>query len=817
MLDKHLIAYTRPCARKENVVLFGDIRITVLSDRLFRVEKDEKHLFCDEATQIVWYRDIGAVDYREKRTDSKGEECVEDFDGESVTIETSKVSLTVCKSLENSYVTIDNNKIAINNKENLLGTYRTLDGCNGNLCVPYDGDMSRSFEIQLENGVVSKNGVAVLDDKKSLILSADGIIKERRPEQEDFYIFAFGHDYRAAVKALYSITGYTPLIPRYALGNWWSRYHAYTQKEYTHLMEQFDEQEIPFTVATVDMDWHWSTTLDRDKKITENGKNDELHGGTDGWTGYSWNTNLFPDYVLFLKRLHELNLRVTLNLHPALGVRYFEDCYKEMAEEMNIDPNTEKTIKFDITDDNFINAYFKVLHKPYERKGVDFWWIDWQQGNNSGLKGLDPLWSLNHYHFLDNAKEHSPLILSRYCGIGSHRYPLGFSGDTHVTWKTIKYLPYFTATASNAGYTWWSHDIGGHMWGIKDDELYVRFVQFGVFSPINRLHCSNNETFTKEPLAYKNGTGKIIEEFLKLRHRMIPYLYSASYENYKNGRALIEPMYYEYPDKEEAYKCADQYMFGGQLLVAPVVSKAEEYGMSVTDVWVPSGIWTDIFTGDTYEGGKNVKMVRYMDSIPVLAKEGGVFVLDGRKHGNATDNPKKLTAWIYNGCGEYTLHEEYGGAFVHTSFKTKMNMENVKDEDEFFTQKLQISVSEEKSGIFEKRDIELVFQNICSGEVSVKTDGISTEVKTDDNKAQRVYLKDVEAGHVYDIEICAVCNKKKALFDKIKKELMYFQMDNNDKENIYRSLLNEGENVIKKIDGAGIPQIFKKRLMEVIE
>ncbi len=129
-----------------------------------------------------------------------------------------------------------------------------------------------------------------------------------------------------------------------------------------------------------------------------------------------------------------------------------------------------------------MNAYFDILHKPYEKDGVDFWWIDWQQGRKSDVNGLDPLNALNHYHYLDNAENGDiPLILSRYGGIGSHRYPLGFSGDTAISWKVFDFQPYFTANAANAAYTWWSHDIGGHHMGYRDDDLYIRWLQFGVF------------------------------------------------------------------------------------------------------------------------------------------------------------------------------------------------------------------------------------------------------------------------------------------------------------------------------------------------
>ena len=424
-------------------------------------------------------------------------------------------------------------------------------------------------------------------------------------------------------------------------------------------MDKFEKRQVPFTVATVDMDWHWSDSLDEQFKITQSGKNDAWHGGAHGWTGYSWNHNLFPDYKKFLADLKQKNLAVTLNLHPAMGVRYFEDSYVEMAKAMEIDPKTEQCVEFDITDERFINAYFEILHRPYEEDGVSFWWIDWQQGNESKIEGLKPLWALNHYHFMDHSLEHTPLILSRYCGVGSHRYPVGFSGDTYVSWETLHYLPYFTATASNLGYGWWSHDIGGHMSGSKDDELYIRFLQFGVFSPINRLHSSCCETFSKEPGYFRNGVGLIAEEYLRFRHRLIPFLYTAAYENKEKGCTLIEPMYYEYPEKEEAYQFQGQYLFGKQLLVAPIVSKSVAYGIAAQNVWLPEGKWTDIFTGFIYTGGKIVEMHRYLEEIPVLASEGTILVLDSEKNTNSIENPEMLEVWLFNGNGSYTLYEEY--------------------------------------------------------------------------------------------------------------------------------------------------------------
>ena len=299
--------------------------------------------------------------------------------------------------------------------------------------------------------------------------------------------------------------------------------------------------------------------------------------------------------------------------------------YNEMAQAVGKNAATEEQIHFDIFDPVFTNAYFNVLHKPYERDGVDFWWIDWQQGKVAGKLGIDPLWALNHYHYLDIGKNCTqPLILSRYAGVGSHRYPLGFSGDTLVTWATLEYLPYFTATASNIGYGWWSHDIGGHCNGEHNGELYLRHAQFGVFSPINRYHSTLLPTLTKEPWAYLNGTGALIEKQMLLRHQLVPMLYTCSYRATEDADMLIEPLYYYNQNQAKAYEYRNEYYFGKSLIVAPIVTPEEKDGFARVKVWLPKGKYTDIFTGDQYvienENGAEKTLFRTLESIPKSKK-----------------------------------------------------------------------------------------------------------------------------------------------------------------------------------------------------
>lgn len=803
MLNKHFIAKTSPKAVKENIVYWKDYRVTVLSGRLFRIEQSEQKKFRDRATQTVWFRNMPKQNFS----------CAQIEDG--AIIDTGACKLILRAMRGDCRIELNGKEFLITNEGNLLGTYRTLDCCNGDIYdCPWDSSDKR--KIELGTGVCSKTGIALFDDGASLSLGDNGEILPERGDGTDEYVFVYGNDYRAAVRALYSITGSVPLIPRYVLGNWWSRYHAYTDREYMQVITAFEKRNIPLTVATVDMDWHYSNTKEIDERfgISVNGLKDEKCVGTNenfGWTGYTWNEALFPDYKKFLSGLHDRGLKVTLNLHPADGVRYWEMQYEEMAKAVGKDAGTKELIPFRITDDQFLNAYFSVLMKPYEKDGVDFWWLDWQQGSKSEIEGFDPLWALNHYHYLDHAENHDvPLILSRYAGIGSHRYPLGFSGDTHITWDTLKYLPYFTATASNIGYTWWSHDIGGHMLGEKSDELYLRQIQYGVFSPINRLHGCNCATMTKEPWAYRNGTGLIAEEFLRFRHRMIPYLYSAAYDTHKNGIALVEPLYYRNRE-QAAYRYPNEYYFGSELLVAPVTEKADNSGYARVNVWLPEGVWTDIFTGDKYEigtGGAEKTFLRTLDSIPVLAKAGAILPLSADQ-GNGCGNPERLDVWVYAGNGSYTLYEDDGDKTCFIKFTAK---------HENGVQSVTVCAKDDTEIIPKNRVMTLYFKDIPEGKITLLRNGkiIQTEEMYENCAAVRFAFS---AKDKFEIKV----NYREAtdlerLKQRAKQILTFAEGGNVEKEAIYVGFKksNSVDDFCREVNDSALSETVKKYLIETI-
>ena len=627
---------TRGCALTENIVSGDKYRITVLTDGLIRLEYSEKGDFEDRATQCALYRDFPKVKYRIIETD------------DGIEIHTARIHLMYNKKEFSPYglsIQVKGNLSAYHSiwrygedgcpsfLPQLKGTARTLDMADG--------------EIPLEPGIISATGYSVLDDSHSQIILDNGWIEPRGKGVKDIYFFGYGHDYKEALKDFYYLSGKMPMLPRYALGNWWSRYYKYTEDSYMELMDCFEQENLPFTVAVIDMDWH---LVDINPKYGS------------GWTGYTWNKELFPDPKRFLENLHQRGMYITLNVHPADGVRAHEEMYEKMAKALGVDYENEDPIVCDITEPTFIEAYFKYLHHPREDEGVDFWWIDWQQGTKSKVEGLDPLWVLNHFHFLDSKRNGKrPITFSRYAGPGSHRYPIGFSGDTWATWKSLEFQPYFTASATNIGYGWWSHDIGGHMGGCKDDEMIVRWTQSGLYSPILRLHSSNNTFNGKEPWRLKLEAQNAMGNALRDRHRMLPYLYTMNYRAYNEDLPLITPMYYEYPESGEAYERKNQFMFGSELMVAPITKKMiRELHVAEVAVWIPEGIWYDIYTGMIYEGNREMVMYRDLNSIPVLAKAGAIIPFtDEIQSRQAINNPKQLRVKVFPGAnGYFEMYED---------------------------------------------------------------------------------------------------------------------------------------------------------------
>jgi alpha-glucosidase (family GH31 glycosyl hydrolase) len=624
----------------------SQVRITVITDRVVRLEYVPDGKFVDDRSFIAVNRDYPAVAYTLKNS------------GKNVEVRTSKMVLRYKKGT--GKFTADNLSISslkaqgsvpfvwkpgTVDKGNLKGTYRTLDGYKGNIHI------NDNKPMPIEDGLLSTSGWTLIDDSNSYLFDhSDWPWVMERPEKgstQDWYFMAYGHNYKSALKDYTVFAGKVPLPPRFAFGYWWSRYWSYSDNEVRTLLNDFHAYNLPLDVLVVDMDWHY----------TEPGKG--------AWTGYTWNRRLFPDPDAFLKYLKSNNVQITLNIHPAGGVASYETHFPEMAKWMGVDTATTKVIPWEASNKRFMEGWLNTQLRPMEKAGVDFWWFDWQQWpNDKKMKNLSNTWWINYAAFTDMQRNRDtrPMLYHRWGGLGNHRYQIGFSGDSFISWESLDFQPYYNMTASNVLYGYWSHDIGGHM-GVStiDPEMYVRWVQFGALSPILRTHSTKDAGLNKEPWVFAQKYMEILSNTIQSRYTMAPYIYTMARKTYDDALALCRPMYYDYPDNKEAYDNRNEYMFGDDVLVYPITSPMTN-GKSVQKVWLPAGNdWYEWQTGTMLKGGQTVDRTFRLDEYPVYAKAGSILPFYGKEVKNLRGNDEAVEVTVFPGeKGSFDMYEDNG-------------------------------------------------------------------------------------------------------------------------------------------------------------
>jgi alpha-glucosidase len=663
---------TNPVADPQATVLIDHARFTVLTAQLIRMEWAADGKFEDHASFVFLNRNLPVPGF-EKTITRRGRKLV---------LKTSALALTYTPTADGHFtaqnltieLTVDGKPVVwhpgLDDPENLQGTTRTLDGALG----------SKTKE-PIEPGLVSRSGWAVLDDsKRPLFDSSDFSFKDgenspwpwamERPAgaRQDLYFFGYGHDYRKALGDYVKVAGRIPLPPRFAFGAWWSRYWDYTDQEIDEVVKGFRENSVPLDVFVIDMGWHISREQLQAQGQEDQSDPDHKLDHRLGWSGYSWNKTLFPDPGQFLAKLHADGLKTSLNLHPASGVQPWEDAYPAMAQAMGIDPATKKYVPFDITDKKFATNYMNLLHHPLEKQGIDFWWLDWQQEQYTKMPGVMPTWWLNYVHFTDQQREgNRPMLFHRWGGLGNHRYQIGFSGDTVSVWDSLAFQPWFTATAANVGYAYWSHDIGGHMPGVVEPELYTRWVQFGAFSPILRTHTTKNPEAERRIWAYPEPYSSILRSTFQLRYALQPYIYTEARRTYDTGVAFFRPLYYDWPAEDAAYANKGEYIFGDQMIAAPVTAPADKTsGLATQKVWLPAGEWIEWPTGKHLTGPTTMDRSFSIDQTPVYVRAGAIIPMQPpmRYTGEKPVDPLILNVWplAAGSTSSYTVYEDSGVA-----------------------------------------------------------------------------------------------------------------------------------------------------------
>lgn len=653
-------------AQSKNIAYQDEnVRFTVITDGVIRLEYAQDGHFVDNASQVAVIREYPSVDFKVK-------------EGKNIEITTPKLKLQYKKG--SGAFTADNLSISslkgINpsfawkpgmvQENNLKGTYRTLDSYEGDTRVG-----TTDQKIPLEDGLLATDGWTLIDDSKSYLFDNSDwpwVMERESLDNQDWYFMGYGHNYKQALKDFTVFAGKVPLPPRYAFGYWWSRYWSYSDKELRDLVKKFDQYDIPIDVLVIDMDWHY----------TEPGKGN--------WTGWTWNKKLFPDYKRLIADMDRRDIRTTLNLHPAGGVEPYEECYDRMAAYMHLDTTGRPGIPWQGSNKLFMSGMFDVVLKHMERNGIDFWWLDWQQWpNDKQLTNLSNTWWINYCFFSNFGRSRNtrPMLYHRWGGLGNHRYQIGFSGDSFISWKSLDFQPYFNSTASNVLYGFWSHDIGGHWGGAIAPELYARWMQFGALSPILRSHSTKDASINKEPWLLPAEYTEIVRNTIHQRRQMIPYIYTMARKAHDEGLSLCRPLYYDWPDCPEAYNFRNEYMFGDDMLVAPITAPMEG-SFSTLDIWLPQGTWYEVCTGTMLQGNQVVTRSFMIDEYPLYVKAGAIIpqYADCHQHVGGTDRTQ-FDLMVYPGAdGDFTMYYDDGDDKDYDQNNMRVRFRTTQDKEE---------------------------------------------------------------------------------------------------------------------------------------
>ncbi len=622
-------------------------RITILTERLIRLEYNEAGLFVDAPSQLIQNRNLGYPQFEVKQ------------DVKFLEITTSYFHLFYVKEAPFAGSKVDpmkNLKITLltSSKENNRDWYYghpEAKNFGGNM-------MAKDIATSKRNnrGLYSLDGFASINDSNSLLFQSDGTLINRSGEGIDLYVFMYHKDFTLALQDYFKLTGAPSLLPRYALGNWWCRNQTYDSNSLLTLASRFERRKIPIAVFLLDKDWHYRNV----------GNLKDLR------TGFTFNRELFPNPGDTIYKLHERNIRLGLRIDPSGGIYPHETYYQKACEYLGIEKN--KIILFDPLNPKLMDVYFKLFLHPLEAVGVDFFWSDYQ-GEGNPYKLL----SYNHFLYLDAGRNPAKrsLILSRNGLYRGHCYPILYAGSSEVSWQGLEEIAFSNLNASNIGVSFWSHDIGGNHGGIEESELYIRYVELGCFSPIFRFHAARGNYYKREPWLWDIKTETIVSDYMRLRHRLIPYLYTEAYRYYSEGKVLIEPFYYRYPWVYDDASYKNQYFFGSSLLVCPILTRKDPtMNRTIQRFFIPDGIWYEFHTGKKFLGNKKYVSFYTEEEYPVFAKSGTILPLSNRSDRNNVGLPLDLEVHVFPGVSNlYTLYEDDGltslykeGFYLKTDF-----------------------------------------------------------------------------------------------------------------------------------------------------
>ena len=671
----------------------NNYRITILTERLVRLEYSEEGKFNDLETTIVKNRLFDIPEFNKHE------------DERVLSIETPYFTLFYLKNTPFSSKTL----YAKQGEKKFVWYYGQKEVRNFKSST-ISLDNTNKLPT-LEKGLFSSDGMATIDDSKSLCFDEESnITLNNQKNYIDIYLFIYNNDFGLCLADYFKLTGFPKLLPRYALGNWWSREYDYKDQDVLELIDRFKIHEVPLSIFVLDNNW---------SKKDSNYPNIK--------DSFSFNLNLYPNPIDFINKVHEKGIKLGLKINPQYGFYPFEDYFSVASQYLTV--NKKGYLDFNPYSMKDWDVFFKIFTHPLENAGIDFFWNDYYE------KDKNKMYVMNYYMHKDMTRLNKrELLLSRGSTIDDHLSNILYSGRNMIDWETLKLLPFYNLNSANIGISWWSHDIGGSIGGIEDSEFYLRSIELGVFSPILRFNTEKGNYFKREPWKWDVVTDNIASDYLRLRHRLIPYIYSEAYRYHKKGNVLIQPFYYNNLLFYDDENYVNQYYFGDSFMISPIIRPIDELiPRTIQRFYIPDGVWYDFKTGKRFLGNHKYVAFYSIDDYPIFVKQGSIIPMAGKESMMSWTNPKDLEIHVFPGkSNTYQLYEDDGESLEYQRGKYNITEIDYNYRKSNYTLIVR-PIEGDLSVIPSSRDFKIVFRNTKKSDhvVVYENDKILENVETE--------------------------------------------------------------------------------------
>ncbi len=467
-----------------------------------------------------------------------------------------------------------------------------------------------------------------------------------------YMVFA-GSNFPDLIHKYVGVTGKQPLPPLWSLGNFASRFGYRNQKEVLQTVALFEQKDIPLDAVVLDLYWFGSEIKG-------------LMGKLD------WDRNTFPQAEKMIEQLKEKNINSILVTEPFIlsSSEGWKDAVNNSVLAKDLNRKSIKRFDFYFGNTGIIDIFdqsakdwFAAIYDRLDKQGVSAVWGDLGEpevhpdelqhylSQTQDFVSADILHNAYGHEwakmvFLNQLKNHPskrPFVMMRSGFAGSQRYGIiPWTGDVSRTWQGLKSQVELSLTMGLSGLAYTHSDLGGFAGGQSfDKELYIRWLQYGVFQPIFRPHGQDH--IAPEPVFQDEETITILRRYIKLRYQLLPYLYSMAYENSTTGMPLMRPLFFADESDLSLYKRTDSYYWGDALLVSPIT----EANKSHHQMKLPKGIWFDFWNDQRYVGDQTIKIATPLEKLPLLVKAGAFIPMVEPINNTKDYQTEKLTLHYY--------------------------------------------------------------------------------------------------------------------------------------------------------------------------